>query len=80
MWIIVNLSFCDEGRYNYRIPNLARPSYIHTDKESAEQELLRLKNLKPRCDFVLFAAIATARRNTVDENLFMIERMNVADE
>lgn len=64
-WIIVNL---DGGEgvsptsWDAIIAERHRPKYMHGTRESAETELLRLKQASPLDEFVLFESVAYAKR------------------
>jgi hypothetical protein len=64
LWLIVNLfevELFDPGDKGI-IPHRARPSFIHDDKDKAENELLRLQAKHPGAQFVLFESAAKAVR------------------
>lgn len=52
-----------------RIPADERPTVLHTTRESAERELLRLACSYPRGNFVLFEAAAVGVHQTVPTHI-----------
>ena len=51
-----------------------QPKYMHTDKDPAEIELLRLKKRYPSHDFYLLETIATAEQ-IADTDVYKVEPM-----
>ena len=68
-WMIVDVSKRDEGftygPYDFILRPMARPRYCHSDKDSAESELLRLQQIYHECRFVLLEAVAECRESDV---------------
>lgn len=73
-WVIVNLQ--DAGWIcGHKLPQNCRPSFIHFEKELAEDELLRLQALHPNGDFYLFETVAFAQPSPVLRGMFFVEEM-----
>jgi hypothetical protein len=64
-WLIVNILGADEAGLSddLMLREIKRPKYIHSNKELAEEELLRLEKHFSG-EFVLFEAVATAETVT----------------
>jgi hypothetical protein len=60
-YLIVDIAHTQETKWLWQrlIPESSQPTIIHTHKEIAERELLRLKRVHPEGEFVLFAAEST---------------------
>ncbi len=76
LFIIVNIAELEEDpKTSYEgmiIPDFYKPSYIHLNRQSACDELLRLSREHTEGKFVLFDAILfTRRKHTLDHGLDM---------
>lgn len=63
LWVIIQTAHHYDARYGdgLQIPAEDRPSYLHTSRESAEKELVRLTRAYGG-EFVLFEAIGYGKQ------------------
>ncbi len=73
-WVIINVDYLPEYRDGFLIPDVRQPSFIHLNKDRAEEELLRLKKTLPG-KFVLFEAVATADAQITGTGVIEINRL-----
>ena len=64
-WMIVNISNIFFVPGGVKIPQSQTPRFMHSTRERADTELLRLQERFPRAEFVLLESIATAQRKTI---------------
>lgn len=62
VWMIADIRRLEEApRGGSKLPDNRAPKFVHTDRETAEKELLRLQQRYPDGEFVLLEAVAWAR-------------------
>lgn len=72
LYLIVNIAHLeDHGFTGMNIPQHMQPTYLHTEREAAEMELVRLQAKIPAGQFVLFASVAEMRPVSVGEAFIM---------
>lgn len=76
-WIVVNTTNLNDGKPwpDLRIPDVNRPAHIHTYKDRAEAELLRLAGSDPLSEFALFECVAYSVGKQMPDGrpVFMVE-------
>lgn len=75
-WIILNVSGAENRPViptGMLIPDRHKPTVIQTDRDTAEREVLRLKECFPGFDFVLFESVAYASKSPVTPGVYHVE-------
>lgn len=71
-WVIINMT-CIIDIGSDHLATKYRPKFVHEDKKSAENEILRLQQKYPNGKFFLFESVAMTESVRGMKNIFRIE-------
>jgi hypothetical protein len=78
-WLILRTDSLMDYAGGEQIPAEHRPTFVHSSREAAESELLRLE-AKFGCDFAIFEAVAYARQVRASVAPGVVLRAHIVEE